>query len=61
VGLIVGRWWALAAAVGVGVWIALVSEVEVSAWFLGVVYGALAAVGIAAGILLRRSVKRPVS
>jgi hypothetical protein len=34
-GLLVGRWWTLAAAIGFGVWVAMVSEVEVPGWFLG--------------------------
>jgi hypothetical protein len=57
-GLIVGRWWALAAPVGVGAWVVVVSEVEVSAWFLGFAYGGVAAVSVAAGVLLRRFASR---
>jgi hypothetical protein len=57
VGLIVGRWGALVAALPIGVWLALVSEVEVPGWVLGLGYGAFAAIGIAAGVVLRRSVK----
>jgi hypothetical protein len=57
VGLIVGRWGALVAALPIGVWLALVSEVEVPGWVLGLGYGGFAAIGIAAGVLLRRSVK----
>jgi hypothetical protein len=54
-GLIAGRWWTLAAAVGIGVYIAVVSEVdEVPPWFLGAAYGALAASGIAVGIAARK-------
>ena len=45
-------------ALAVGVWIALVNEVEVPGWYLGLAYGVIEAVGIAAGILLRRFVKR---
>jgi len=52
--LLIGRWWALLGAVGVAVWVAVVSEVEVSRWFLAAAYGATAAAGIAAGVLLRR-------
>lgn len=55
--MVVGRWGALVAALPIGVWLALVSEVEVPGWVLGLGYGAFAAIGIAAGILLRRSVK----
>jgi hypothetical protein len=28
-GLIIGRWWALAAAVGVGLWLGLTQEIEI--------------------------------
>jgi hypothetical protein len=47
----------LAAALPIGVWLALVSEVEVPGWVLGIGYGAFAAIGIAAGVFLRRFVK----
>ena len=53
-GLLVGRWWALVAAAGVGVWVALSEEIELDGWFLGLGYALLAAVGIALGILTRR-------
>ena len=54
-GLVVGRWWTLAAALGVGVWISITNEVdEVPPWFLGAVYGALVAAGIAVGIVFHR-------
>jgi hypothetical protein len=54
-GLLVGRWWTLAAALGIGVYIAAVNEVDVvPPWFLGAAYGALAAVGITVGVACRR-------
>jgi hypothetical protein len=54
VGLAVGRWWVLLAAVALGVWIGLVSEVdEVAPWFLGLGYGVLAGAGIVVGVLVR--------
>ena len=54
-GIAVGRWWALAAAAGLGVWVALASEVdEVPPWFLGTAYAALAASAIAVGIGVRK-------
>jgi hypothetical protein len=57
-GLVVGRWWTLAAAGGLGVWIAITTEVdEVSPWFLGSAYGALAAVGIAVGVVIRQRLR----
>jgi hypothetical protein len=53
-GLIVGRWWALLGAVGVGLWIGLWEEVEIPGWFFGLLAGGLALVGIGVGVLLRR-------
>jgi hypothetical protein len=54
-GLAVGRWWSLVAAVGIGSWIAVVSEVdEVPQWFLGAAYAVLAACGIAVGVVVRQ-------
>lgn len=57
-GLLVGRWWALTAALGFGVWVAIVSEVEVPGWFLGLWYGAIGCVGIGTGIAVRRAIHR---
>ena len=57
VGLLVGRWWALLAALVVGVWVASVTEVEVSHWFLGAVYAGIAGLGIGLGVGLRRRFK----
>jgi hypothetical protein len=53
-GLLVGRWWTLLAAVGIGAWIGRTTEVELSHWFLGLGYAAVAAVGIAGGLGVRR-------
>lgn len=54
VGLAVGRWWALLAAVALGVWIGLVSGVDaVAPWLLGLGYGVLAGAGIVVGVLAR--------
>ena len=58
IGLVVGRWWTLAAALGVGLWISIRTAVdEVPPWFLGAYYGALLAAGIAAGIVVRRGLR----
>ena len=61
VGSLVGRWWALLAAVALGVWIALWAEVDaVPGWYLALVYSGFTAAGISAGVLLRRGLaKRP--
>ena len=57
-GLVVGRWWTLAAALGVGLWIAIATPVDaVPPLFLGAVYGALVAAGIVVGIVLRRGLR----
>ena len=55
-GFLVGRWWALIAALPVALWIMQVSEVdEVPPWFLGLGYGVVSVLGIAAGVTTRRS------
>jgi len=60
VGLIVGRWWALLACVGLGVWIGLITDgLEVPGWYLGFWYAVLSGLGIAAGVLLRRYFAKP--
>jgi len=53
-GLAVGRWWILGAAVAFGLWAGSVEAVEVSAWVIAIGYGGLAAIGIASGVLFRR-------
>jgi hypothetical protein len=58
VGFLVARWWALLAAAALGVVIALTEEVEVAGWWLGLAYSGLAALGIVAGIVLRRLARR---
>jgi hypothetical protein len=57
-GLVVGRWWTLAAALGLGLSIAVTTEVdEVPPWFLGSAYGALAAAVIAVGVVIRQRLR----
>ena len=58
VGLVVGRWWALLAPVGFGVWVGLVTEVEVGGWFLGTAYAVICGAGTAAGVGVRKSIRR---
>ena len=52
-GVLVGRWWALAPALGIAVWIAIASEVEV----LGLMYGVIGCASIATGIVVRRATR----
>jgi hypothetical protein len=59
-GLVVGRWWTLLAAAGIGIWVALVTGVdEVPPWFLGALYATLAAFAIAVGVVVRRRTRLP--
>ena len=58
IGLLVGRWWALLAAVAFGVWVGLVTEVEVGGLFLGTVYAVISGAGIVAGVGLRKWMRR---
>jgi hypothetical protein len=53
-GVVLGRWWTLLAAAGVGLWVGLTEGVEVPGWFLGLAYAGLSALGIALGVFLRR-------
>ena len=57
-GLIVGRWWALVAAVGVGVALGVMSELELPAVFVGFVSGVIAAIGVCAGVITRQAFGR---
>jgi hypothetical protein len=57
-GLIVGRWWALAVPAGFGAWIAVNTPIEdVPPWFLGAGLAALPAVGIAASVGVRHWIR----
>jgi hypothetical protein len=57
VGLVVARWWALLAAVAIGVLFAAGGGSETfPAWFLGVMSGILAGIGIGAGVSLRSGI-----
>ena len=57
-GALTGRWWALLAPTAFAIYVGLVAEVEVPAWFLGLVYGAIGVVAVAAGVLVRRFANR---
>jgi hypothetical protein len=54
IGLVVGRWWALLAAVAWGVYVAAESEVELPPGVLALFDMIVAAAGIAAGVMIRR-------
>jgi hypothetical protein len=54
VGLVVGRWWVLLLAAGIGLWIGVSEEVEVPGWYLGTGYAAVSGFAMALGVLLRR-------
>ena len=58
IGLAVGRWWALALAVAFAAWIWRTIGVEIPHWLLGMFFGGFAAIGIAAGVALRRRLRR---
>ena len=53
-GLVVGRWWALAAPALLGFWIALTAETELSPWFVGANLAVNGAIGVALGVLVRK-------
>jgi hypothetical protein len=53
-GLFVGRWWALIGAVAFGVWVGFTYESEVSGWFIGLVWAAIIAVPVVAGVGARK-------
>jgi hypothetical protein len=57
-GLAIGRWWALFAAVAFGAWIWETTHVEVSHWVLALGYGGIAAIGIAIGVLIRKRARK---
>ena len=58
-GLLVGRWWALIAALTVFVWIWTRTGVdEVAPWALALMYAIVTSAGIAAGVLGRAALRR---
>ena len=58
VGVLVGRWWALAPALGFAVWIAIASGLEVPGWFLGLMCRRYRVRDIATGIVVHRAIHR---
>jgi hypothetical protein len=62
VGILIGRWWALIAAIPLGVWSAYENPIENSPgaeWEVGAAVAAIAGAALAAGVWLRR--RRPRS
>ena len=55
IGLAVGRWWAVALAIGPALWVGVGAEVDIPDWAIGALYGAITAAGIAAGVFLRNT------
>ena len=59
VGLLVGRWWALALPAALGVWIGLTEELELGGALVGAVYGGTTGCGVAVGVGLRKYARHP--
>jgi hypothetical protein len=55
IGVALGRWWSLALAVGPALWVGIGADVDVPDWVLGLLYFAITAAGIAAGVALRNA------
>ena len=56
-GIAVGRWWALPAALALGL-LAGVTETEISGWVTGAYVALPAALGIVSGVVTRRLLAR---
>jgi hypothetical protein len=57
IGLVIGRWWTPVIAAAFGAWIWRTTGVEIAHWFLGLLAGGFAALGIGAGVAARRLLK----
>ena len=57
-GIAVGRWWALPAALALGLLVGVTEETEVSGWVTGAYVALPAAIGIASGVVTRRLLAR---
>jgi len=53
-GLIVGRWWAVAAAVVFGIYVGVASDVDISPWLYGFLTAAIGAGAVISGLFLRK-------
>jgi hypothetical protein len=53
-GLVLGRWWAVAAPAALGLWIALTAETELAPWFVGANLALNGAIGVGFAVLVRR-------
>jgi hypothetical protein len=58
VGLVIGRWWALLLAVGVGIGIGGWEEADIPGWSYGFLASLFVAAGVALGVFLRRGLPR---
>ncbi|MDF3039810.1 MAG: hypothetical protein K0Q71_2516 [Thermomicrobiales bacterium] len=59
VGVVAGRWWAVAVPAAFAVYVAAESEVdEVPPLLLGLLYGLVGAAAVGGGVLIRRFVSR---
>jgi len=58
VGIALGRWWVLLAALALGLWAGTTEEVEVPGWLIGAYIGLPAGIGIASGVVTRRFLRR---
>lgn len=59
IGLVVGRWWALLAALGVFLWLGTSTPVESPPpWVLALMVAAFIAAGIAVGVTARAALRR---
>jgi hypothetical protein len=56
-GLVIGRWWALLAAVPLGAWVGFTDTGDMEHWFAGVLSGIFVAFPIMVGLLVRRSLQ----
>jgi hypothetical protein len=57
-GVAIGRWWALLAALALGLFAGVTDETELADWAMGIFFGLTAALGIVSGVVTRRLLAR---
>jgi ABC-type multidrug transport system permease subunit len=57
-GVAIGRWWALLAALALGLFAGVTDETELADWAMGIYFGLPAGIGIASGVVTRRVLAR---